>query len=88
MSGANTSPGWVQGDIPDNAEWNLEFANKVDAANGYAVGLTLDTPTISGPVVLTDTLTLAGDPTDDLMAATKQYVDAAIAAAIAALMTA
>lgn len=40
MSGTNENPGWAFGYVPSPAEWNAEFASKVDGYGGSATGLT------------------------------------------------
>jgi len=43
----NSSPNFLTGDKPTALQWNTDFAEKVDAADGYASNLTQDGGIIS-----------------------------------------
>lgn len=54
---AQSSPGFVQGQIPSAPQWNGYFTGKLDVNNGWATGLTLNGGALSGSLSGTPTIT-------------------------------
>lgn len=51
VAGANSTPGFVQGQVPTVTQWNGYFGTKVDAANGQLTNPQITGGTIDGAVI-------------------------------------
>jgi hypothetical protein len=75
----NASAGSSIDDALANVEATLRTIFGIPADTAMSEAMSIDS---SGNVTMTGTLTLAGDPSTDLMAATKQYVDNNVSASV------